>query len=384
MDALDLRGVHPDLVRRAGRRQVGDGLRVQLHGQVAVRPALAVLLVVVGAQRRLDDREEGPQDPVLVQGGDLVERPVQLLQQPVGQLGAGPLAVRGHPRLEQRDQQPGGVDVVGERLLHVRLAEGRTGLPQVLGVGPQHHRLAPVEAGAQHQRVEVVALGGAGPHGGEGVLEALAGVVALDVLRHPQPEVVDPGDGGVGAAQLVRTLVDDLDAQAVQAGQHPGQRDRLAPAVDLEAALAGARVDRLVEADREVAARLAVELLQMLDVGDGAARAVVGLVALGEGVAVAARQFGGALLADLGVQRLGEAVGPGAGGFHQPALQAVGVGVGELRQAGARLDADDEVQPGEDRLGVPGGEVDAGAAQFLLEDVDQAQPHTGGVAVARR
>ena len=53
-------------------------------------------------------------------------------------------------------------------------------------------------------------------------------------------------------------------------------------------------------------------------------------------------------------------------------------------QLGARLDPDHEVQPGEDRLGVPGGEVDAGAAEFLLEDVDQPQPDGGGVAVARQ
>ena len=120
----------------------------------------------------------------------------------------------------------------------------------------------------------------------------------------------------------------------------------------------------------------------MHQVGDRGTRRVVGLVALGERVAVAAQQFGGALLTALGGQRLAEPVGPGAGGLDQARLDPVLVAVGELRQLGARLDAHHEVQPGQDRLGVPGGEVDAGAAQFLLEDVDDPQPHTGGVAVA--
>ncbi len=111
---------------------------------------------------------------------------------------------------------------------------------------------------------------------------------------------------------------------------------------------------------------------------------MVGLVALGEGVTVAAQQLGGALLAALGVQGLGETVGPGAGGLDQAGLDALGVGVGEVGQLGARRDADDEVQAGEDRLGVPGGEVDADAAELLLEDVDEPQPDTGRVAVARQ
>ncbi len=129
---------------------------------------------------------------------------------------------------------------------------------------------------------------------------------------------------------------------------------------------------------------LLAQLLQAHQVGHGAARGVVGLVALGEGVRVAAQQLGGALLAELCGQRLGEAVGPGAGGLGQPGLEAFLVGVGQMAQFGALRDADDEVQPGEDRLGVPGGEVDADAAELLLEDVDDPQPHRGGVAVARQ
>ncbi len=381
--ALDAGRVHPDLVRGPGRGQVRDGLRVELDGQVAVRLAVLAQLEVVGAQGGLDDREERAQDAVLVQRDDLVERAVQLLQQTVDQLVPGALPLGGHPGLEEVHQQPRGVHVGAERVLHVRLGERGAGLPQVLRVRAQHHGLPPVETGPQHQVVEVVVLRPAGPHRREGVLEPLARVVARHVLGHPQPEVVDPRRGPVRAAQLVRALVDDLDAEPLEHGQHRGERDRLTRAVDLEAALACGRAHRLVQAEREVAVAAGRgELLQVLEVGDRGARRVVGLVALGERLAVAAQQLRGALLADLRGQRLGEAVGPGPGGLHQAGLDAVDVGVGELLEGGARLDADDEVQPGEDRLGVPRGVVDAGAAELFLEDVDQPQPHAGGVAVA--
>lgn len=193
-----------------------------------MRRAVVRLLEEVGAQGGLDDGEEGPQDPVLVERGDLVQGPVQLLQEPVGQLGAGALAARGHPGLEERDEQPGGVDVVAERGLHVVLAEGGSGLPQVLRVGAQHHGLPPVQPGAEDQRVEAVVLRLILPDGGEGFLEAEAGVVgevaAVAVgQRHPQPEVVDPGVRAVRAAQLVRPLVDDLDAELLERREDGGE-----------------------------------------------------------------------------------------------------------------------------------------------------------------
>ncbi len=385
--ALDTRRVDPDLVRRPWRGQIGDGLRVELHGDVVVVPAARRLLEEVRAQRRLDDGEEGPQDPVLVEARHLVERRVDLFEQRVHDLPARGLAVRRHPRLEQGDEEAGGVDVVAESVLHVVLREGGAGLAQVLRVRPQHHRLPPGQPGAQHEGVEAVVLRLAGPGRGERLREPLARVVAEVVpgaarrLGHAQAEVVDPGDAAVGAAQFVRPLVHDLDAEPGEDRQNGGQGDGRALAVDLEPALLGGRADRLVQAQREVV--VLGELFDVDEVGDRGARGVVGLVALGEGARVAAQQLCGALLTELGVQRVGEAVGPGAGGLDEPRLDALLVRVAELRQLGALRDPDDEVQPGEDRLGVPGGEVDAGAAELLLQDVDDPQPYARGVAVPR-
>ena len=50
--------------------------------------------------------------------------------------------------LEQLDQQRCHSWVLCQRLLDVTLTEGGPGLPQVLGVGPQHHGLSPVQAGS--------------------------------------------------------------------------------------------------------------------------------------------------------------------------------------------------------------------------------------------
>ncbi len=50
----------------------------------------------------------------------------------------------------------------------------------------------------------------------------------------------------------------------------------------------------------------------------------------------------------------------------------------------AGREPDHEVQPGQHRLGVPGGVVDGGAAELLHQQVHQPQPDPGGVAVARQ
>src|SRR6266567_158739 len=80
--------------------------------------------------------------------------------------------VRVQARLEQPHQQPRHRDIGRQRLLEVLLAERRPDLPQIFGVRTQHHGLPPGEAGLQHERVEAVGLGLAGPRRGERLLEA--------------------------------------------------------------------------------------------------------------------------------------------------------------------------------------------------------------------
>ena len=59
--------------------------------------------------------------------------------------------------------QAGDRRIGAERALHVVLAEGDAGLPQVLGVGAQDRDLAPGKPRPQHQPVQPVALQRAGP-----------------------------------------------------------------------------------------------------------------------------------------------------------------------------------------------------------------------------
>ena len=241
VDALDPWRVDEDLEARPRLRQVGDGRRLELEGHVGVvrrvrRPAVA--LEVVGPQRRLDVGEVGPQDPVVVEAGDVVERALDagrdLLQPRLPGLGVGGQAVAAgvEAGLEQLDEEPGDVGVPAQRLLDVVDRERAVALLHVLGVGAEHGGLPPGQAGAEHQRVEPVDLVVPVPDRPDRVLEGLAHLVGHP-RRVAQPELVDVG--GQAVVELVGPLVDDLDAHRRQGRQHLGQRDRRAPTEDLRA-----------------------------------------------------------------------------------------------------------------------------------------------------
>ena len=54
-------------------------------------------------------------------------------------------------------------------------------------------------------------------------------VVGQQIRGKPEPEIVDVGGCSVGPTDLVRPLVDDLGAQALQHRQGPGERDDGSP-----------------------------------------------------------------------------------------------------------------------------------------------------------
>ena len=154
--ALDARGVDEDLEARPRLRQLGDRRRLELEAHVGVQLAVGTGLEVVGAQRRADVREVGAQDPVVVEADHVVQGPGHPLLHlgdargallVVGQCPAG----RVEARLEELDQQPGDVDVAGQRALDVVERERGVALAHVLRVGAQHGGLAPRQPGAQHQ-----------------------------------------------------------------------------------------------------------------------------------------------------------------------------------------------------------------------------------------
>src|SRR5690606_39701472 len=79
VNALDARRVDEDLERGLRLRQLCDAARIELERDIRLVPAGCVGLVVVRAQRRLDERGESPQNAILVETLDAVERCVELL-----------------------------------------------------------------------------------------------------------------------------------------------------------------------------------------------------------------------------------------------------------------------------------------------------------------
>ena len=94
---------------------------------------------------------------------------------------------------EQGQQGAGDGGIVAQRLFLHRLRRVEAGLLAIAGQGADQGRLAPADAEFEHQAVEAVALGLAGPDGGEGGLER-----ALDVAERQ----------GAAARVLQQELVD--------------------------------------------------------------------------------------------------------------------------------------------------------------------------------
>ena len=141
-------------------------------------------------------------------------------------------------RLEELDQQPGDVDVAAQRLLDVVEGEGRVALLEVLRVGAQHGGLPPGQPGGEDQLVEAVDLVVAVPHRAQRLGEQGRARGDASVATVAQPELVDVGRPRRGPVELVRALVDDLDAHRGEHRQHRAQRQRLADPEDLEPRLA--------------------------------------------------------------------------------------------------------------------------------------------------
>ena len=270
----------------------------------------------------------------------------------------------------------------GERLLDVGLAERQPGLAEPLHVGAHDRDLAPVQPGQHDQRAEAVVLGLAAPDGADRLGEPLREGAQQRQLdgRDGDPEVVDPGRRGADALDLVRALVDDVDAHVLQDRQHLGEQQPLPDPVHGEPALPGGRTGRGPQPQGQLAGGQAVEALE---VGDGLLGGEVLLVGGREGVGHAGEHPLG-LGAVAGGERVGQVVGPAAGGRRELGLQRLDVD--RRRLGGAALGhrhADDEVQPGEHGLGGPRRVFHARAAEALEQQLLHGQPDLGRVPVAR-
>ena len=137
VDALDQRVVDEDLEERRRRGHVGHVVRAQLEREVAA------LERRVRAHGRVDQRQEAPQDAVLVEAADRS----QLLLEGRAQLGLARRApVVAEARAEQLDQQPGGPRVGAEHVVLVRGGECRRNDAPVAAIGAQDHDVVAAQA----------------------------------------------------------------------------------------------------------------------------------------------------------------------------------------------------------------------------------------------
>ena len=203
------------------RHGAGVELEHQRLGPADARPGTgAVLLVVVGPQGGVDQRQVRAEDPVGIQAGHLVELAAEFLGDGLAALGRALLLTGIEPGLEQPDQQPGDGRVAAQDAPHIVLAEAHPALAQVLRVGAEQGHLAPGQAGRQHQGVEPVVLRLAEPERGQRVLEELAQEAARSGSgRRTQAEFIDPERANARVpAELVRMLVNDLEPHVLQLG----------------------------------------------------------------------------------------------------------------------------------------------------------------------
>ncbi len=342
----------------------------------------------------------------MVEDLHLVEPAADLLRDGLAPLSRAPGPRRVEPGLEQPDEQPGHRHVEGEHPLDVALAEGDPGLPQVLGVGAQHHDLAPGQVGVEDQGVEAVVLDPALPQRGQRVLEQrldrpgrrhrargdhreLAGdrlVPGRADAGAAQAEVIDPERRRGRPGELVGMLVDHVHAHVLEPRQHVGERDGRPDPVDGEPRHA------VPVAGRGLAADIPLGLPQVERAGPaGGQQALhpdqvvhrvrgghVGLVGLRDRARERGEQRAARCVTQLARRLGGEVLLPRSRRGDDLGLQVAGVHVGQ-RDAGPG--PDHHQQPGQRGLPHRGAVLDGLPVQRLTQDLLGAQPDRGGVAV---
>ena len=221
--ALDARRIDEDLVERPRRRQVVDLLRLELDRDGRAHLPVRAELVEIGAHRRLDQVDEGPEDAVLVERADLGEALLEAAEE-VGQLGIAlgdaEAKARVEAQVEHQHHALGDGRVLAQRRPEIVLAERRADLPEHAGERADDRHVAPGKARLQRQGVEAVAFGIAPHHRHQCGLELLVERLQVDRLaaRPRQRHVVQPDRRRAGATggDLVGALVHHREAHGLK------------------------------------------------------------------------------------------------------------------------------------------------------------------------
>src|SRR5690606_39201205 len=157
--AFDARAVDEYLELRHRSRNVRDQARAELEAEVVLGLAVGSVLVEVGTQGGLDQIQVAPQDAVLVEHRDVVQRSENGLFELlllVLQVHGGQLARQVDTGTEQTHRLPGDVGEVDQGAGDVAEVEGQADLLEEAGVGAKQHHDAPNQRGGQQQAVETV------------------------------------------------------------------------------------------------------------------------------------------------------------------------------------------------------------------------------------
>ena len=388
MNRLHARGIDEDLHHRPGLGQIVDGVRVDLEGQVGLRPVIGSGLVAVGPQRRLHKVEEASENAVLIQALHGIERAVDPVAD-AGHAGAAPTVWRSggvgigigiERRLEELDDCLGDLGIGKEGRLHIGLAERNRRLAEIFAVGAEHGDLAPVEPGRENQRVEAVVLDLAPPDADELGLEVFLHPVQIDRPTVPglHAEIVQPDlPFGIRPNDPVADLADHPEAHVFQHRHDVGQRKLLVRMVDPE------MHPRLIEAGGTV--EIACDRVRAehgLDLADVGQR-VFGAVAL----AIAGRERILVEIVDLqplgfpiGLRQfLAERVAPVPSGLGKAFLDCIAI---EFEPPAGRS-GNDELQPCMRLVGNLEVEHRDTDAETLFDDSPHRRPQLRGVTLPR-
>ena len=236
--ALDARRIDEDLVLGHRLGHLRNGPRVQFEAEVILGLAIGIGLVVVGAQRGLDQVQVATQDAVFVEHRDPVQgRDYGLLEALllVFQVLGAELARQVETGLEQAHQFAGDVHMVDQGAGDIAEIEAQANLLEVTGIGPQQRHVAPAHAGGQHQTVERIVLRRALTDAHEGFLQVVVELLDIDVqvLGVGEGKVVNPVLTAVPVAHVEGELAQHAQPEVFQNRQHVRQRQRRVGMVEL-------------------------------------------------------------------------------------------------------------------------------------------------------
>ena len=153
--------VDEDLAPRPGQRHVAGERAIDLQRESTA--AVHIRLMEVGAQHGVQQTAQAPQDAIVIGAFDRVEQFVPSgIEALLGLCIAQQCGIEA--AMEQIDQDTCGNRIRGERAHDRQLAERKSDLPAPFEHRAQQPRVAPADAGGEHEAVETVGLGALVPH----------------------------------------------------------------------------------------------------------------------------------------------------------------------------------------------------------------------------